>query len=84
MRKYLLPSLLVLLLGAGFSFAQTINKALQLSQDTPGPSRSTPSSEFTSPAMSSPPLAALALHPPSPQAPPPRPSPALTPQGLSP
>lgn len=36
MRKYLLPSLLVLLLGAGFSFAQTINKALQLSQDNTG------------------------------------------------
>lgn len=36
MRKYLLPSLLVLLLGAGYSFSQTINKALQLSQDATG------------------------------------------------
>lgn len=36
MRKYLLPSLLVLLLGAGLSVAQTINKALQLSQDATG------------------------------------------------
>lgn len=36
MRKYLLPSLLVLLLAGGLSVAQTINKALQLSQDATG------------------------------------------------
>lgn len=36
LRHYLLPSLLVLLLGAGVSFGQTINKALQLSQDATG------------------------------------------------
>ncbi len=36
MRKYILPSLLVLLLGAGLGIAQTINKALQLSQDATG------------------------------------------------
>ena len=36
MRKYLLPSLLILALGATFSIAQTINKALQLSQDATG------------------------------------------------
>ena len=36
MRKYLLPSLLILLLGAGLGLTQTINKALQLSQDATG------------------------------------------------
>ncbi len=36
MRKYILPSLLVLLLGAGLSIAQTISKAIQLSQDSTG------------------------------------------------
>ncbi len=36
MRKYILPSLLVLCLGAGLSFAQTFTRALQLSQDTTG------------------------------------------------
>lgn len=36
MRKYLLPSLLVLLLGGIYAGAQTINKALQLSQDNTG------------------------------------------------
>ena len=35
-RKYLLPSLLVLLLGGALAGAQTINKALQLSQDATG------------------------------------------------
>ena len=34
--RYILPSLLVLLLGAGVSFAQSITKALQLSQDATG------------------------------------------------
>jgi hypothetical protein len=36
MRKYLLPSVLILLLGVGYGLAQTITKALQLSQDTTG------------------------------------------------
>ena len=36
MRKYLLPSALILLLGLGYSFAQTITKAIQLSQDATG------------------------------------------------
>ncbi len=36
MRKYLLPSVLILLLAGAFAGAQTINKALQLSQDASG------------------------------------------------
>lgn len=36
MRKYILPSLLVLLLAGGFAVAQNIQKALQLSQDATG------------------------------------------------
>jgi hypothetical protein len=36
MRKYLLPSALILLLGLGFALAQTFTRALQLSQDTTG------------------------------------------------
>lgn len=36
MRKYLLPSALILLLGLGFALAQTYISALQLSQDTTG------------------------------------------------
>ena len=36
MRKYLLPSLLILALAASLSIAQTINKAIQLSQDNTG------------------------------------------------
>jgi hypothetical protein len=36
MRKYLLPSALILLLGFGAAIAQTITRALQLSQDTTG------------------------------------------------
>ena len=36
MRKYLLPTLLVLALSASVSVAQVINKALQLSQDATG------------------------------------------------
>jgi hypothetical protein len=36
MRKYLLPSLLILGLSASLAFAQTITKALQLSPDTTG------------------------------------------------
>lgn len=35
-RKYLAPSLLILALAAGIASAQTINKALQLSQDATG------------------------------------------------
>lgn len=35
MRKYLLPSALILLIGLGYGVAQNINKALQLSQ-SPG------------------------------------------------
>lgn len=35
MKKYLLPSALILLLGLGYGIAQNINKALQLSQ-SPG------------------------------------------------
>lgn len=35
-RRYILPSLLVLLLGGIYAGAQTINKALQLSQDATG------------------------------------------------
>lgn len=35
MRKYLLPSALILLLGLGYGIAQNVNKALQLSQ-SPG------------------------------------------------
>ena len=35
-RRYVLPSLLVLLLGGIYAGAQTINKALQLSQDNTG------------------------------------------------
>jgi hypothetical protein len=34
MRKYLLPSAICLLLGLGLGFAQSINKAIQLSPDT--------------------------------------------------
>lgn len=37
MRKYLLPSALILLLGLGAVLAQNINKSLQLSQDPTGP-----------------------------------------------
>ncbi len=36
MRKYILPSLLVLLLGAGLSIAQVAVRSIQLSQDTTG------------------------------------------------
>jgi hypothetical protein len=36
MRKYLLPSILILLLGLSYTLAQTITRALQLSQDTTG------------------------------------------------
>jgi hypothetical protein len=36
MRKYILPSLLILALGAGLAVAQTISKAIQLSQDATG------------------------------------------------
>ncbi len=36
MRKYLLPSALILLFAAGFAGAANINKALQLSQDATG------------------------------------------------
>lgn len=36
MRKYLLPSVLVLLVAGSIAGAQTINKALQLSQDASG------------------------------------------------
>jgi hypothetical protein len=36
MRKYLLPSLLILALAGGFAVAQNITKALQLSQDATG------------------------------------------------
>lgn len=36
MRKYLLPSLLILALASGLGIAQTINKAIQLSQDASG------------------------------------------------
>src|ERR1035437_5512276 len=36
MRKYLLPSALILLLGVGIASGQVINKALQLSQDATG------------------------------------------------
>lgn len=36
MRKYLLPSALILILGLGFALAQNINRALQLSQDATG------------------------------------------------
>lgn len=36
MKKYLLPSLLVLALSASFAIAQSITKALQLSQDATG------------------------------------------------
>jgi hypothetical protein len=36
MRKYLLPSALILLLGLGYAAAQSITKALQLSQDATG------------------------------------------------
>ncbi len=36
MRKYLLPSLLILALSAGIGITQNINKALQLSQDATG------------------------------------------------
>lgn len=36
MRKYILPSLLVLLFGASLSIAQNITRAIQLSQDTTG------------------------------------------------
>jgi len=36
MRKYLLPSALVLLLGLGFALAQSANRGVQLSQDSTG------------------------------------------------
>lgn len=36
MRKYLLPSALILLLGLSFALAQTFTRAVQLSQDTSG------------------------------------------------
>ena len=36
MRKYLLPSALILAFGLALAFAQNINKALQLSQDATG------------------------------------------------
>lgn len=37
MRKYLLPSLLVLALAAGFAWAQNITRGVQMSQDPTGP-----------------------------------------------
>ncbi len=37
MRKYLLPSALILVLGLGFAIAQNITKSVQLSQDASGP-----------------------------------------------
>ena len=37
MRKYLLPSALILLLGLGAAFAQVLTKSIQLSQDPSGP-----------------------------------------------
>ena len=37
MRKYLLPSALILVLGLGFAIAQNITKSVQLSQDPLGP-----------------------------------------------
>ena len=37
MRKYLLPSALILVLGLGFAIAQNITKSVQLSQDPSGP-----------------------------------------------
>jgi hypothetical protein len=36
MKKHLLPSALILLLGLGFAMAQTITRAIQLSQDATG------------------------------------------------
>jgi hypothetical protein len=36
MRKYLLPSLIMVVLGAGLALAQNFNRAIQLSQDTTG------------------------------------------------
>lgn len=36
MKKYLLPSALILLLGGALALAQTFNRAIQLSQDTSG------------------------------------------------
>lgn len=36
MKKYLLPSALILAFGIALAYAQTINKAVQLSQDTTG------------------------------------------------
>lgn len=36
MKRYLLPSLLILALGGAIAFAQQINKAVQLSQDASG------------------------------------------------
>jgi hypothetical protein len=36
LRRYILPSLLILACASGLAFAQTINKALQLSQDARG------------------------------------------------
>lgn len=36
MKKYLLPSALILVLGLGYALAQNINKAIQLSQDATG------------------------------------------------
>ena len=36
MRKYLLPSALILVLGLGLALAQSITKAIQLSQDATG------------------------------------------------
>lgn len=36
MRKYLLPSVLILLLGLGFAVAQNANRGVQLSQDSTG------------------------------------------------
>ena len=36
MRKHLLPSALILLLALGLAWAQTINRAIQLSQDASG------------------------------------------------
>jgi hypothetical protein len=35
-KRYALPSLLILALAGGYAMAQTINRALQLSQDTSG------------------------------------------------
>jgi len=35
-KRYALPSILILALAGGFAMAQTINRALQLSQDTSG------------------------------------------------